>query len=62
MVWASTANTAIAPFQDILQLGAKARMNIPGTASGNWGWRFYWKQLKSKQKEFLKAITKIYNR
>ncbi|MCG6186694.1 4-alpha-glucanotransferase [Maribellus maritimus] len=62
MTWASTANTAIVPFQDILQLAAKARMNTPGTASGNWGWRFRWKQLKSRQFEFLKAITKIYNR
>ncbi len=62
MVWASTVNTAIAPFQDILQLGAEARMNIPGTASGNWGWRFYWKQLRKRQKDFLMAITKIYNR
>ena len=27
------------PVQDILELGAEARMNTPGTTSGNWEWR-----------------------
>jgi 4-alpha-glucanotransferase len=36
----SVANTAIFPFQDILKLGNEARMNLPGTALGNWEWRF----------------------
>ncbi len=38
----SVADTAILPFQDILGLGSEARMNIPGTARGNWEWRFSW--------------------
>ena len=38
-VWASPANLAIAPMQDLLGLGPEARMNIPGTAQGNWEWR-----------------------
>ncbi len=38
----SVANTTIIPFQDLLGLGSEARMNIPGTAFGNWGWRFTW--------------------
>ena len=62
ITWSSTANIAIAPFQDILQLGSKSRMNTPGTANGNWSWRFQWKQVKSKRKVFLKDITKKYNR
>jgi 4-alpha-glucanotransferase len=37
-------------------------MNTPGTATGNWGWRFYWKQLKVGQKQFLKELTEKYNR
>jgi len=37
--WASVAGTAIAPMQDVLKLGSDARMNTPGAASGNWGWR-----------------------
>jgi 4-alpha-glucanotransferase len=38
----SVADTIIIPFQDILGLPGNARMNLPGTASGNWGWRFSW--------------------
>lgn len=37
--WASVAHTAVAPMQDVLGLGAEARMNTPGIAKGNWGWR-----------------------
>ncbi|KYZ76205.1 hypothetical protein AXX12_07115 [Anaerosporomusa subterranea] len=33
------ADTVILPLQDILLLGAEARMNKPGKAAGNWGWR-----------------------
>ncbi len=62
MVWASIASTAIAPLQDILQLGGKARMNTPGTANGNWGWRFKWEQLKKSGRVYLKTVTEIYNR
>jgi 4-alpha-glucanotransferase len=61
-VWASVAETAIAPMQDVLELGSQARMNTPGIANGNWGWRFDWKQLLPKQKDFLKLITEKFNR
>jgi 4-alpha-glucanotransferase len=27
------------PAQDLLGLGSEARINTPGTASGNWLWR-----------------------
>jgi 4-alpha-glucanotransferase len=33
------ADTAVAPMQDVLGLGAEARLNTPGTATGNWEWR-----------------------
>jgi 4-alpha-glucanotransferase len=58
----SVAKTAIIPMQDFLELDSKSRMNIPATASGNWGWRFYWKQVKSRQKSRLKELTEKYNR
>jgi 4-alpha-glucanotransferase len=35
----SYANLAILPLQDILGLGAEARMNIPGTVENNWQWQ-----------------------
>ena len=36
--WSSRAALAITPLQDLLNLGAESRMNIPGQASGNWRW------------------------
>jgi len=60
--WSSVAIVAIAPLQDLLNLKGDARMNMPGTPSGNWVWRFCWKQLKNKHTEFLKEITEKYNR
>ena len=62
MALASVADTAILPMQDVLELDEKSRMNTPGTANGNWGWRFQWKQLKEGQKTFLKEATEKYNR
>lgn len=38
-LYMSVANLVVIPMQDVLGLGAKHRMNLPGTASGNWGWR-----------------------
>ncbi len=42
MICMSVADTAIIPLQDLIRLGSEARMNVPGTAFGNWGWRFTW--------------------
>jgi len=39
LAWSSMAALAIVPLQDLLNLGAEARMNIPGRAEGNWAWR-----------------------
>jgi 4-alpha-glucanotransferase len=36
---ASPAGLVIIPVQDLLGLDARARMNTPGTTSGNWRWR-----------------------
>ncbi len=38
-IMSSVANTAMVPMQDILGLGSQARMNLPGTSTGNWKWR-----------------------
>ena len=37
--WASVANLAVTPLQDVLGLGSEARLNTPGVAAGNWRWR-----------------------
>jgi 4-alpha-glucanotransferase len=39
LAWLSVANTAIAPMQDLLELGSEARINRPGSEDGNWIWR-----------------------
>ena len=38
-VLGSVAQLAIIPAQDLLRLGSEARLNTPGTVSGNWSWR-----------------------
>jgi 4-alpha-glucanotransferase len=35
---ASVGRLAVLPVQDLLHLGAEARLNRPGTVSGNWSW------------------------
>jgi 4-alpha-glucanotransferase len=42
----SVADIAVFPLQDVLGLGSEARMNMPGKATGNWGWRFTWEQVQ----------------
>lgn len=37
--FASTAQFAVIPMQDLYQLGTKARMNMPSTSGRNWSWR-----------------------
>jgi len=61
-VLASVANTAIVPLQDILGLGSEARMNLPGTVSGNWRWRYKANSLAEEVREKLLALTLLYDR
>ena len=58
----SVANTAIIPLQDILKLGSEARMNIPGTAFGNWEWRFTWDMLPKVLAASLRSQLELYDR
>jgi 4-alpha-glucanotransferase len=39
LAFTSPARLAMVQAQDVLGLGGEARMNIPGRATGNWGWR-----------------------
>jgi 4-alpha-glucanotransferase len=41
----SRAALAVLPLQDVLHLGSEARMNTPGTDTGNWTWRFDWNDI-----------------
>jgi 4-alpha-glucanotransferase len=59
---ASVADMAVIPLQDILGLDSSARMNIPGTASKNWSWRFSRDDLNDKHCERLYKLTEMYGR
>jgi 4-alpha-glucanotransferase len=61
-VLASVANTAIIPLQDVLGLGSDARMNLPGTVSGNWKWRYNSKTLTKEISDQLRRLTLLYDR
>ncbi|HXJ71954.1 MAG TPA: 4-alpha-glucanotransferase, partial [Candidatus Dormibacteraeota bacterium] len=57
LVWSSKAGLAIAPLQDLSNLGVEGRMNVPGVAKGNWGWRCTEEMLKPPIFERLRELT-----
>ncbi len=59
---ASVADTVLIPLQDVLGLGNEARMNTPGVASGNWGWRFRDGMLSVAHRDRLKTFARLYDR
>ena len=61
-VLASVANVAMVPLQDVLGLGSEARMNLPGTISGNWKWRYKAGALTKEIIERLRELTLLYDR
>ncbi|MCF7803941.1 MAG: 4-alpha-glucanotransferase [Candidatus Marinimicrobia bacterium] len=58
----SVANTVIIPLQDILGLGGDARMNIPGTAQGNWEWRVSQDAINPEVSGHLRKLTEFFGR
>ena len=58
----SVADTVIFQFQDLLKLGNEARMNIPGTAFDNWGWRFSWDTLTRDLAARVRSQVERYGR
>ncbi|MEZ7890872.1 MAG: 4-alpha-glucanotransferase [Candidatus Wallbacteria bacterium] len=58
----STADIAIIPVQDIIGAGDEGRMNTPGKAAGNWGYRFKFEQLNNGSDSKLMKLCKTYNR
>jgi 4-alpha-glucanotransferase len=61
-VEASVASVVIVPLQDVLGLGSAARMNLPGTVSGNWKWRYRPGALSSELSARLRSLTALYDR
>jgi 4-alpha-glucanotransferase len=61
-LFASVADTAIVPLQEVLSLGPEARMNYPSRLGGNWGWRFLPGALTAEIRNRLRTVTEIYGR
>jgi len=57
LAWSSKAALAIAPLQDVLNLGAESRMNVPGRPAGNWRWRVRPEMLLPSAFEWLREVT-----
>jgi 4-alpha-glucanotransferase len=62
LAWSSRARLAIAPLQDLLNLGSEGRMNVPGQAAGNWRWRATEHMLSARNFEWLSELTNATNR
>jgi len=61
-VLASVADVAIVPLQDVLGLGSDARMNLPGTVTGNWKWRYRPAALSGELSGRLRSLVTLYDR
>jgi 4-alpha-glucanotransferase len=58
----STSVLSIYSIQDVLRLGDEARINTPGTAFGNWTWRFDQSQFDDGIATGLAHLTETYGR
>ncbi len=61
-VWQSVARYAVAPMQDLLSLDSDARMNLPGSQSGNWYWRMKPNALTDQLKYRMWEMNLLYSR
>jgi len=60
--YASVADTAIVPMQDILGVGSEGRMNRPGEVVGNWSWRIVQSQMDAAPGEMLRLLSRATGR
>ncbi len=62
LAFASVADLAIVPLQDVMRLDDEARMNHPGIAFGNWKWRYLPHQLHDGLARGLRELAGAYGR
>ena len=62
LAWGSTADLAISPLQDVLDLGTEARMNTPSKPDGNWCWRALDGALNDGVSDRLGDMTALFGR
>ncbi len=58
----SVSDQAIFPLQDYMGLNSEHRMNIPGTSSNNWLWRYTSKMLQAVDEEHITHLVELSNR
>lgn len=62
LAMASVSTLAIVPMQDVLGLGASARMNTPSTSNNNWRWRIKPTQCRASTADRLARLTSLTGR
>ncbi len=62
LAWSSVAALTIAPLQDLLNLGAEARMNVPGRGDGNWTWRCTNELFEGRSLDLLLKVAQVQTR
>jgi len=62
LAYASVASWALVPLQDVLGLGASARINRPGRPKGNWRWRAGARAFAPRHQDRLAAWAEVYGR
>jgi 4-alpha-glucanotransferase len=60
--YASVADLAVVPMQDLLGLDSSHRMNTPGVAEGNWAWKFEWDDIPDALAGRLRDMASRYGR
>ncbi len=61
-IWRSAAGTVVVTIQDILGYGSDTRLNFPGRAENNWGFRVTAEQLSGADKERFFRLNELYCR
>ena len=61
-IWASVAVIAIAPLQDLFNLGTEARMNFPGKPHGNWTWKMSDETIEEGLINKIRDFNYLFNR
>ena len=60
--YASVADRAIVPLQDVFGLGSEARMNTPAEAKGNWSWRAREENFANDRNARLRRLAELCGR
>lgn len=62
IAYASVAQTAILPIQDVLGLDTQTRINTPGSSTNNWLWRLPQDSISAETEKHLYRRVQMYNR